>query len=407
MMETKHIETAARILFNDINSFIHYLRAEGFTITTEETIAAFRALEKLHIADETEVFLGLRTVLCSTRMERDRFEHLFTAFFHGTQNENDLKERTNGSHANGDDKKEQKPTETEDEVIETNIASEEENTTERIGQKNSSDAMTEKKETSFLQAVLQSQTASKQIRTVSIPSDHYADLLKAARLFIHSVRLKPNRRWQAQPNGRRIDLRRTFRKSISTGGYAINPAKSERRKNKARFVLLCDGSRSMAPYTKLFLQFAAAILRETAQTELFLFSTEVRRVTHLLKKAYPPHNLSLRNLGSEWGGGTCIGEALTNVIQEKRPQLLSKQTIFIIFSDGLESGELFTLENGMRTLKQRVNCIIWLNPLKGKSGYEPLARGMHIALKYIDIFAEAHDVTAFYKLAQCMRQRRE
>ena len=400
-METEQIVTTTQEFFKDMLRFMHYLRAEGFSITSGEIIAAFRALERLHLSDETDVFLGLRTVLCSTRTERDRFEQLFKAFFRGLYNESDLGEKADGKQIDQENKANQNLTETTEAVIKPDTASE--GSTEQIDQPNSSIGGTEKKETSFLQAVRQSQTASKQFTTVSVLSDHYAGMLKAARSLIRSVQLKPSRRWKPHPNGRRIDLRRTFRRSLSTGGYAIDPARSSLRKNKTRFVLLCDGSRSMALYTELFLQFAAALYRETSHMELFLFSTEVRRVTHLLTKAYPPHMPAFAKLGSEWGGGTCIGPALDNVIQEYGSQLLSKQTVFIIFSDGLESGNLTKLEQGMYTLKQRVNCIIWLNPLLGTAGYEPLARGMQLALEYIDVFAEAHDVASFHKLAQHMK----
>ena len=38
------------------------------------------------------------------------------------------------------------------------------------------------------------------------------------------------------------------------------------------------------------------------------------------------------------------------------------------------------------------NRVIWLNPLKGDEAYEPLARGMHAALPYVDLFAAGHNL---------------
>lgn len=403
-MEMKQMEAVPQIIFERMLHFIHFLRSKGFAITTGETLAAFRALKKIDVFDETEIFFALRTVLSSNRMERDRFEQLFTAFFHGAQTHSGIAETANGKQTNANGKDGKETTEKEETFVKTNTTSED--TTEQVGRTNHFDGAMEKKETSFLQAVRQSQISSKEFTTIAVPSDHYADMVKAARSFIQHIQLKPNRRLQARPDGQRIDLRRTFRKSLTTGGYPIDLAKIGHRKYKARFVLLCDGSRSMAPYTQLFLQFAAALHREAEQTELFLFSTKVRRVTHLLTKQYPLHNLSITKLGPEWGGGTSIGNALTDVIQGYRLPLKSSQTIFIIFSDGLESGDLKYLEQGMHTLKQQVNSVIWLNPLLGKPGYEPLARGMQLALKYIDIFAEAHEVESFYKLATLMKRRR-
>jgi len=403
-VKAEQIKTTAQLFFTRMLRFMHSLRNEGFSISSGEIITAFRALETLHLLDETEMFLSLRAVLCSTRMERDRFEQLFTAFFQASVHKSELKGAADGKHVNEQEKSEQNMTETAEIVQKADSFGKD--LVKQSRQTFSSEGGIEKN-TSFLQAVRQSQTASKQYNTISVPSDYYCEMLKAARSLIHSMRLKTSRRWKLHPKGRRIELRRTFRKSLHTGGYAINLAKSNRYKNKARFVLLCDGSRSMAIYTKLFLQFAAALHRETAYTELFLFSTEIRRVTHLLTNASASHMPSLTRLGPEWGGGTSIGHALIHLLQRNGEYLLSKQTVFIIFSDGLESGDLIKLEQGMKLLKQRVNRIVWLNPHLGKAGYEPLAQGMQIALPYIDIFAEAHDVTAFHKLAQHMKKSRE
>jgi uncharacterized protein with von Willebrand factor type A (vWA) domain len=38
--------------------------------------------------------------------------------------------------------------------------------------------------------------------------------------------------------------------------------------------------------------------------------------------------------------------------------------------------------------------VIWLNPLKGDEAYEPLARGMHAALPYVDVFAAGHNLAS-------------
>jgi uncharacterized protein with von Willebrand factor type A (vWA) domain len=44
----------------------------------------------------------------------------------------------------------------------------------------------------------------------------------------------------------------------------------------------------------------------------------------------------------------------------------------------------------LATLKKRGGKIIWLNPLKGWDGYEPVARGMAAALPHLDLFHPAN-----------------
>jgi uncharacterized protein with von Willebrand factor type A (vWA) domain len=49
-------------------------------------------------------------------------------------------------------------------------------------------------------------------------------------------------------------------------------------------------------------------------------------------------------------------------------------------------------------LKSRCRKLIWLNPLLGRSGYEPRTRGMQAALPLIDLFAPAHKLQSLQAL---------
>ena len=73
-------------------------------------------------------------------------------------------------------------------------------------------------------------------------------------------------------------------------------------------------------------------------------------------------------------------------------------TIVFILSDGLDTGEPETLRKAMAHMKSQVKSIIWLNPLKGMSDYEPLAQGMQAALPYLDVFASAHNLDSLLGL---------
>jgi hypothetical protein len=49
-------------------------------------------------------------------------------------------------------------------------------------------------------------------------------------------------------------------------------------------------------------------------------------------------------------------------------------------------------------MRSRAGRIVWLNPLLGIEGYEPVARGMQAALPLVDVFASAHNVEALLAL---------
>jgi uncharacterized protein with von Willebrand factor type A (vWA) domain len=240
---------------------------------------------------------------------------------------------------------------------------------------------------------------------VSISPDGVEDMLDAAHALVNRVRLGRSRRWKAMTHGKRYHFRRTLRKSLQTGGEAIKPAWLGHPLRKPRFVLLLDGSRSMAGYSDKLLQFAHALSQRSSRVEVFVFSTELKRISSSLrrvKKQAP----SLTDLGEAWGGGTRIGACLHAFTQQYGMGLLDRDTVVIIASDGLDTGELAPLETAMRELHRRTASVVWLNPLLSTKGYEPSAGGMKTALPFVDTFSTADDSPSFAELAHQIKLRR-
>ena len=72
----------------------------------------------------------------------------------------------------------------------------------------------------------------------------------------------------------------------------------------------------------------------------------------------------------------------------------------IILSDGYDSDPPEHMASALEALKRRGCRIVWLNPLKGWKGYEPIARGMAAALPYLDLFDAANTLEALASLDQ-------
>jgi uncharacterized protein with von Willebrand factor type A (vWA) domain len=103
------------------------------------------------------------------------------------------------------------------------------------------------------------------------------------------------------------------------------------------------------------------------------------------------------------GGGTRIGASLTSFINDYADSLLGTRTIVIILSDGLETGEPAQLASAMEQIRRRSHAVVWLNPLLHLEGYEPRAAGIAAALKYVDLFAPAHDIASLWDLLTQLR----
>ncbi|MGC8227628.1 vWA domain-containing protein [Pseudobacillus badius] len=394
-----------------VSAFCRYLRSRGFVIGLKEIEDSLRALSFVDISKREQFQLALKLVLCSSKEEQVVFDEAFQLFFVKTDKSQPsvpllASEKPEGGGARG--------TATEksaEGAAQTGCGkegmngSEEADSVSKQGEAEQKAADGER-ETAF--NWLSSRTASQRPgeRHVYISPSGLSKMEKAARKLVRQVQLKQARRLAAGEKGRQLDGRRTWRNSLQTGGFPIKPVWKGRSKTNARFVLLCDGSRSMSSYADQFLQFAYALTACTRHVEVFLFSTKLKRVTPQLKSGKHGQLPVLTVFENEWGGGTRIGESLFSFIQQYSARMLRKETVVFIVSDGLDTGDIACLPRAMKEIKQRTSAVVWLNPLLKINGYQPEARGMKAALPYIDIFSEAQSPEEFERLARTMTIRR-
>lgn len=211
---------------------------------------------------------------------------------------------------------------------------------------------------------------------------------------------RPGRRRQAAPRGKELDLRRTIRRNFKHGGLPVELSRRRRRRKRGPIVVLCDVSRSMAVYSRFLLQFVYGLQNTSGgRVESFVFSTRLHRITDRLRNQSIDWVFrSIRVWSREWAGGTRIGHSLAEFARLYGPRILSRRTVVIILSDGLDTGNLDELESAMSEIQWRAGKVIWLNPLAGDVRYEPLAGGMRTALPFVDVFAAAHNLESLAAL---------
>ncbi len=201
-------------------------------------------------------------------------------------------------------------------------------------------------------------------------------------------------------DGRDVDLRRTMRRSLSYGGEMLDIA-HRRRKNKPRpLVLICDVSGSMERYTRMLLHFVHTVAVSGQQLEAFLFATRLTRITrHLEHRGVDRAVSEVARAVPDWAGGTRIGDAIKAFNYRWARRVLRGGAVVLVISDGWDRGEPDLLSREMARLQRSCHRLIWLNPLLGSPGYEPLTRGMQAALPYIDDFLPAHNLHSLQELA--------
>jgi uncharacterized protein with von Willebrand factor type A (vWA) domain len=155
----------------------------------------------------------------------------------------------------------------------------------------------------------------------------------------------------------------------------------------------------METYTTFLLQFIYALHAVLGNVESFVFSTRLTRVTDYFETS--SIELALERIAHDapdWAGGTRIGDSLAtfNALWSRR--LLTRHTVVLILSDGLDSGHWSVLEREVIELEKRAERVIWLNPLLGDAGYRAVARGMRVSLPHVSVFASAHNLDSLRKL---------
>jgi uncharacterized protein with von Willebrand factor type A (vWA) domain len=108
----------------------------------------------------------------------------------------------------------------------------------------------------------------------------------------------------------------------------------------------------------------------------------------------------LSTKADNWSSGTQIGECFKAFNEKHAKYVLNGYSSTIILSDGLDTGEPAVLEAALKKIKKRTRQLIWLNPLKGMQGYEPIQKGMSAALPNVDIFKSAHNLDSILALEE-------
>jgi uncharacterized protein with von Willebrand factor type A (vWA) domain len=381
----------------NLAAFCALLRGHDFQIGPGELVDAVRALEVVTLGDERIVRDALRLVLSSRAADLAVFDRLFSEYFFdkpGTPQGADAASpeavvaRRTGGEAQASQSIDRRAPETEAAKRQAGL-----------GESGEAD---DEDEAGSLRSAWSPLAGSSAGPDLGPAGEAWRD---AARTLVRRVELGVSRRWRPARCGRRFDLRRTLRQSLHTGGEMLTPRWLARRRRRARFVVLVDGSRSMSVHAPAALQIAIALADATADVHVFTFSTALRQVTADVRAAADGRVQKLEGLDDAWGGGTTIGACLRAFVSRAGDRLLGRSTLVIVVSDGLDVGDPVALGHAMHDLRRRSAGIVWLNPLLASPGYEPVASGMHVALPHVTTFASGVSADDFARVARLVRVR--
>jgi uncharacterized protein len=234
-----------------------------------------------------------------------------------------------------------------------------------------------------------------------------AELRDAERLVdLLAPRLEQRRtrRYELHHHGRLLAPRTMFRRNLGTGGQLTEWVWRRHVRRPRPLVVLCDISGSMERHSRLLLRFVQALSASSeVRTESFVFGTRLTRVTRLLRDRDRDRALArVADSVTDWAGGTRIGESFREYNLRWARRTLRSSGVVIVVSDGWDRGDPALVATETARLRRQCHRLVWLNPLAGTPGYQPLAAGMRAAYPYIDDFVPAGTVASLERLGEIL-----
>lgn len=364
------VAAPARDVVDTVLGFARTLRHAGGTASPDRVEAMLAALGVLDVLDPRAAYWAGRLTLCAGPDDLDRYDAAFAAYFAG--------ERPRAPGAAG--------------TPEIRLAA-----AAPLDQGGGDD---------------DDETAAPDLAVQASPDEvlrhrDVAELTPAERehlrrlfaLLAPATPMRPSRRRRPSAAGP-VHPARTVRRALRGGGEVTRLAHHRRQARPRRVVLLVDVSGSMAPYAEALLRFAhAAVRARPSSTEVFTIGTRLTRVTREMRLRDPDRALAASGSAiPDWSGGTRLGEVLKAFLDRWGQRGAARGAVVMVCSDGWERGGTELLAAQMVRLQRLAHAVVWVNPHKGRTGYEPLTGGMQAALPSVDHFVSGHSMAAFEEL---------
>lgn len=237
-----------------------------------------------------------------------------------------------------------------------------------------------------------------------------ASEIERARRLISAMKMPDDemttRRFAPSARGR-IDLARTLRASVRSGGDLIELRFKAPREKKPPLVALVDISGSMSDYSRPLLQFFHTLTMKRRNVSTFLFGTRLTNVKRALKTRDPDDALAQCSAGvADWSGGTRIASALEEFNKRWSRRVLGQGAIVLLVTDGLEREGGGELSREIDRLHRSCRRLIWLNPLLRYDGFEAKASGIRTILPHVDELRPVHDLSSLASLCDALTETR-
>jgi uncharacterized protein with von Willebrand factor type A (vWA) domain len=355
-------------------AFTRALRAAGVPVTQDRAQGFLAATALLGVGDQRATWVAGRSTLCGGPDDLDRFDAVFEAFFNARDG---LPRPRPASPA-----------------------------TPSFGDLPDTDAVGEAADDAA-ETILASASETEVLRHRDVASMTAAEKHRLAAMFATLHPRPPTRRTARHQRWHRgqVDASRTLRNSLRQMGEPARISWRRRGIKPRRVVLLIDVSGSMSGYADVLLRLAhrltVSLRSQGGVVETFTVGTRLTHLTRALRLRDPERALvAAGETVPDWSGGTRLGETLRIFVDRWGQRGLARGAVVVVFSDGWERSDPAQLAEQMARLQRIAHRVVWVNPHRGKAGYEAVQQGVLAVLPHVDDFVAGHSLATYGELTE-------
>ena len=355
-------------------AFTRALRAAGLPVTQDRAQGFLAAVALLDLRDERATWVAGRSTLCAGPDDLAAYDAVFEAFFNARDGLPRARPSVPSAAA---------PSQLPD--------------IDDAGEGGDDDAET----------VYASASETEVLRHRDVATLSAAEKRRLAGMFA-TIRPRPPMRRTARHqlwHRGQVDAHRTLRSSLRRMGEPARISWRKKGSKPRRVVLLVDVSGSMSAYADALLRLAhrltVAMRGQGGVVETFTVGTRLTHVTRAMRQRDPERALvAAGETVPDWSGGTRLGETLRIFVDRWGQRGMARGSVVVVFSDGWERGDPAQLAEQMSRLHRMAHRVVWVNPHRGKAGYEAVQQGVVAVLPHVDEFVAGHSLATYAELAE-------
>ncbi|WP_377640533.1 VWA domain-containing protein [Oryzobacter terrae] len=350
--------------------FARALRAAGVNVTADRERTYLEGVAAVGLEDQPAVYHVGRATLCGSPADLERYDHVYAAWFSGTRA---------GS-------KDGAPLPRM--VSQAGLTASDEQTGQGAEGPD---------------AVRARASSAEVLRHRDLASLDRRDREELARLFAALRPRAPRRRAHRYATSSRgaVDARATLRSTLRRMGEPGEVRWRRRTTRARRVVLLVDVSGSMSAYADALVRLAHTYCAAGVPTEVFTLGTRLTHITRPLRHRDPDRAIvAAGGVIPDWSGGTRLAEGVKVFLDRWGRRGMARGAVVVVFSDGWERDHPEALGEQVRRLRAVAHRVVWVNPHRGRPGYEPVQGGIMAVLPHVDDFVAGHSLAAFEELTE-------